>query len=297
MTLDIDTLLSELTLDEKASLTRARRSGTPRRSTASASRRSWCPTARTGCAPSPGRATTSASAGQPAGDLLPDGVGDRLELEPGTAAPDRRGVGAGGARLQPVRHPRPGINMKRSPLCGRNFEYFSEDPYLAGELAVGDRRRHPVAGRRHVGQALRREQPGDDRLRVDAQVDERTLREIYLPAFERVVTAMPAVDDHVLLQQGQRGVGVREPLAADHRPARGVGLPGAGRLRLGRGLPPGTRAARRAGPGDAARPGAQPRSDRRRRASPGRCPTTVLDTRVRTVLELVAKGMPRARAR
>jgi beta-glucosidase len=82
----------------------------------------------------------------------------------------------------------PGINMKRSPLCGRNFEYLSEDPWLAGELAramvdgvqslgIGTSVKHYAANNQE-----------DDRLRVSAEVDERTLREIYLPAFERVVT-------------------------------------------------------------------------------------------------------------
>lgn len=82
----------------------------------------------------------------------------------------------------------PGINMKRSPLCGRNFEYLSEDPYLAGELAtpmvqgiqslgIGTSLKHYAANNQE-----------DDRLRVSAEVDQRTLREIYLPAFERVVT-------------------------------------------------------------------------------------------------------------
>jgi beta-glucosidase len=78
--------------------------------------------------------------------------------------------------------------MKRSPLCGRNFEYFSEDPYLAGELGVGI-----VDGiqSRGVGTSVKHYAANNqetDRLRVDTQVDERTLREIYLPAFERIVT-------------------------------------------------------------------------------------------------------------
>ncbi len=81
----------------------------------------------------------------------------------------------------------PGINMKRSPLCGRNFEYLSEDPWLAGELAIA-----MVDGTqsRGVGTSLKHyaaNNQEDDRLRVSAEVDERTLREIYLPAFERVV--------------------------------------------------------------------------------------------------------------
>ena len=82
----------------------------------------------------------------------------------------------------------PGINMKRSPLCGRNFEYFSEDPYLAGELALAMSAAIQEQG---VGTSLKHfavNNQEDDRLRVSAEVDERTLREIYLPAFERVVT-------------------------------------------------------------------------------------------------------------
>jgi beta-glucosidase len=82
----------------------------------------------------------------------------------------------------------PGVNIKRSPLCGRNFEYFSEDPVVAGELGAalvdGIQSQGVGASLKHFA-ANNQE---SDRMRVSADVDERTLREIYLPAFERVVT-------------------------------------------------------------------------------------------------------------
>jgi beta-glucosidase len=81
----------------------------------------------------------------------------------------------------------PGVNMKRSPLGGRNFEYFSEDPYLAGELAVSF-----VKGvqSRGVGTSVKHYAVNNQefqRFSISAELDERTLRETYLPAFEKVV--------------------------------------------------------------------------------------------------------------
>jgi len=81
----------------------------------------------------------------------------------------------------------PGANMKRTPRCGRNFEYFSEDPFLAGELAAAFINGVQSQG---VGTSLKHfavNNQETERFRIDAIVDERTLREIYLPAFETAV--------------------------------------------------------------------------------------------------------------
>ena len=87
----------------------------------------------------------------------------------------------------------PAVNIKRTPLCGRNFEYFSEDPYLTGVLGAvyvkGLQSNNVGACVKHY--AVNNQE--NKRRTIDAVVDERTLREIYLKAFEMIVKeAKPA---------------------------------------------------------------------------------------------------------
>lgn len=85
----------------------------------------------------------------------------------------------------------PAVNIKRSPLCGRNFEYYSEDPCLAGQLGASFVKGIQSYG---VGACVKHYAMNNQetsRLSVSADADERTMREIYLNVFERIMTASP----------------------------------------------------------------------------------------------------------
>ena len=223
---------------------------------------------------------------QPAGYLLPAGRDPRLVVGPATHPQRRRGAGSGGPRA------------RAWMWCWAPGSRSSAARCAAGTSSTTARTRCSPAGwparwsracsRRASRACLKHfavNTQETDRLRVSADVDERTLREIYLRAFEIAVREGQPLDRHERLQPDQRRLRQREPLAAHRRPARRVGLRRYRGLRLGcrarsrRGGRCGTRpaharatrrsaGARRARERDARRSGGRPRG--RATAAPGR---------------------------
>ncbi len=184
--MNIDNLLSELTLEEKAALC----SGSGPWSTPGIERLG-IPAVTMSDGPHGMRA------------MKEEGVADLRESKPATCFPtagclgsswDRELVGqVGEAIAEEARELGynlvlgPGMNIKRTPLCGRNFEYYSEDPVLSGDMAAA------LAGglqRRGVGATLKHfvcNNTEFERMTLNVQVDERPLRELYLAGFKRAI--------------------------------------------------------------------------------------------------------------
>ena len=99
----------------------------------------------------------------------------------------------------------PGVNIYRSPLNGRNMEYFGENPFLASRIAVGYIEGVQSKGVSATVKNFAANNSENDRHRINSIIDERTLRELYLPAFEAAVTEahVGAVMDSYNLVNGE----------------------------------------------------------------------------------------------
>lgn len=178
--LDIEKLMQELTLEEKAGLC----SGADQWST-KAIERLGIPAMRLSDGPHGLRYIENGTARQaacfPAGCALASSFDTALAKKIGAAL--GREAKAAGVHTQLG----PAVNMKRSPLCGRNFEYLSEDPYQAGEMGAALVEGIQSQGVGACPKHLAANNQEYRRMSVSAQVDEQPLREIYLAAFERIV--------------------------------------------------------------------------------------------------------------
>ena len=198
--------------------------------------------------------------------------------------------GSAGAREARGARPRRSTSCARRS-CGRNYDYFGEDPWLAGRITVGYVRgmqaEQTVASLKHF--ALNNQET--DRGSIDVQVDERALREIYLPAFEAGVKEGGALSRDGRLQQGARPA--RRPPRVPAQPgaeAR-VGLQGRGHLRLGQHARHATRPRSTASTSRWARADPTTSTSWRARSSPGsssgRYPVSLLDDKVRRNLRML----------
>ena len=117
----------------------------------------------------------------PTGATMANSFNDELGEEMGTAL----GIEAVAQRVNVLLGP--GMNIKRNPRCGRNFEYFSEDPYLAGKMAASYIRGIQKSGVSACGKHFAANNQEERRMSIDSVIDERTYREIYLTNFEIAV--------------------------------------------------------------------------------------------------------------
>jgi beta-glucosidase len=184
----IDDLMGRLTLEEKIGLVHAnglfRSGGVPRLG---------IPYLWTDDGPQGVREEVGLTSWKPLGDTddfataLPPGVAIAATWNPDLAEECGRVIGEEACLRGKNVMLGPAMNIVRTPLCGRNYDYYGEDPWLAGRIAVGYvkgmQTEDTVACVKHF--AVNNQE--QDRWRVDVDVDERTLREIYLPAFEASV--------------------------------------------------------------------------------------------------------------
>jgi len=118
----------------------------------------------------------------------------------------------------------PGVNIYRAPMNGRNFEYFGEDPFLASRMVVGYIKGVQSQGVSATIKHFVANNSEFDRHNTDSIIDERTLREIYLPAFEAAVKEAHVGAVMRLVQPDQRSSHVAEQIPADRRVEEGMGF-------------------------------------------------------------------------
>jgi beta-glucosidase len=183
-----DDLLARLTLEEKIALLHA----DSKFSTAGAPRlgipKLWMSDGPHGV-----REEVSADSWKPAGwtndfaTAMPAGIALAATWNPDLAFAEGAAIGDEAAARGKHIMLGPGVNIMRTPLCGRNFEYFGEDPFLAARIAVGYIRGEQSNGVVSCVKHFAANNQEFERDTINVEMDERTLREIYLPAFEAAV--------------------------------------------------------------------------------------------------------------